>query len=346
MQKIHNEIYDEGENNSLKSVLAAITTCKRKPEMVERAIKSVVAQTYTDWDLVVVDDSPSDYEFRDDVRKMVEGWSKRDSRIRYVPHDKNYGASHARNTALRIANSTVALGGYEFIAYLDDDDEWLPEKLEKQIERFSECDENTALVVGGLKIVYDNIMKIIEHVPLRRSEIKSFFQLAYQCGTTTAPLIRTECINAVGGFDENLPAREDWEMWMRIVDKYKVEFIYEPLFIYHDHDGIHVSSSIRNHIKAREIINSKYREYLEANKSEYWAQMMDIMILYYSAGEFKKAFRAWRKAISLQPTRIVANITRPVILVAKCEIKNFLLKNSPTLLYYLKEIKKYIKERI
>lgn len=96
---------------SLKSVLAAITTHKRKPEMVERAIKSVAAQTYTDWDLVVVDDSPADYEFRDDVRKMVEEWSRRDSRVRYVPHDKNYGANHARNTALKIACNYGVGGG-------------------------------------------------------------------------------------------------------------------------------------------------------------------------------------------------------------------------------------------
>ena len=104
------KIFVEGDDCSLKSVLAAITTHKRPPEMVERAIKSVVAQTYTDWDVVVVDDSPADYEFRDDVRKMVEGWSERDSRIRYVPHDRNYGANHARNTALNIA-CNLRVGG-------------------------------------------------------------------------------------------------------------------------------------------------------------------------------------------------------------------------------------------
>ena len=85
-------------------ILAAITTCRREPAMVERAVKSVIAQTYQDWNLVVVDDSPADYEFRDDVRKMVEGYASQDSRIRYFPHDRNYGVSSARNTALRIAN--------------------------------------------------------------------------------------------------------------------------------------------------------------------------------------------------------------------------------------------------
>ena len=87
-------------------ILAVITTCRRKPEMVERAIKSVVAQTYKDWDLVVVDDSPADYEYRYDVRRMCEGWAKKDSRISYLQQDKNYGVSHARNTALKIALNT------------------------------------------------------------------------------------------------------------------------------------------------------------------------------------------------------------------------------------------------
>ena len=90
----------------MRVILAAITTCKRKPEMVERALKSVIAQTYRDWHCVVVDDSPEDYEFRGDVRRMVEGYAANDERISYVAHDKNYGANHARNTALKIAENT------------------------------------------------------------------------------------------------------------------------------------------------------------------------------------------------------------------------------------------------
>lgn len=92
-------------------ILVAITTHKRPPEMLERAIKSVVAQTYTDWELVIVDDSPADYELRNDVKKMVEDWCRRDKRISYVQHDMNYGPSHARNTALKIAYNSLCVGG-------------------------------------------------------------------------------------------------------------------------------------------------------------------------------------------------------------------------------------------
>ena len=99
-------------------ILAAITTCKREPAIVERAVKSVIAQTYTDWNLVVVDDSPADYILREDVRRMVEGYASQDSRIRYVAHDRNYGAQRARNTALKIANNTDGGGSMSILLTL------------------------------------------------------------------------------------------------------------------------------------------------------------------------------------------------------------------------------------
>ena len=99
-------------------ILAAITTCRRAPDMVERAVKSVIAQTYKDWELVVIDDSPSDYELREDVRKMVEGYAAQDSRIRYVAHDNNYGSQRARNTALKIAENTYEGGGMSLLRTL------------------------------------------------------------------------------------------------------------------------------------------------------------------------------------------------------------------------------------
>ena len=92
-------------------ILAAITTCRREPAMVERALKSVIAQTFKDWDCVVVDDSPAEYELRGEVRRMVEGYAARDGRIRYVAHDRNYGAQRARNTALKIAVGSSTDGG-------------------------------------------------------------------------------------------------------------------------------------------------------------------------------------------------------------------------------------------
>ena len=197
-------------------ILAAITTHKRRPEMVGRALRSVIAQTFTDWNCVVVDDSPADWPLRDDVRKMVEGYARQDSRIRYVAHGRNYGAQRARNTALSIANNTHGGGGYdEYIGYLDDDDEWLPEKLEKMYARFQECGEDTGLVYcRGFSVCQDP--RTGKEYLIRGKPRPSFegnvygrMMLGDFVGTFSNPLMRTKYLVQAGGMDENVVNRDD-----------------------------------------------------------------------------------------------------------------------------------------
>lgn len=322
----------------MKSVLAAITTHKRKPEMVERAIKSVVTQTYTDWDLVVVDDSPADYEFRDDVRKMVEGWSRRDSRIRYVPHDKNYGANHARNTALNIASD----GGYEFIGYLDDDDEWLPEKLEKHIAKFNEKDEDTALVycrsyimndegkITGMEFEYNG-----EKRPLHEGNIYDKLIIFDFIGTCTNPMIRTKFFNYIGGFDEDIPAREDWDAWLRLAKKYKISYVDEGLMIYHAHDGEHLGWNPATQAAGFEKIRIKNIDYLRENKYAHLNILTIIARYYKQSKEYGNSFITELKAAFIQPLRIKTNM--------KTFLRLLLMMISPKLFEYLRNIKRKLK---
>ena len=96
-------------------VTVVITTYKRPPEIVNRAIQSVLMQTYPHIELIVVDDSPADYELREETARLVTGIG---GNTRYIQHEKNLGACAARNTGLKHANGV-------YIAFLDDDDEWL-----------------------------------------------------------------------------------------------------------------------------------------------------------------------------------------------------------------------------
>ena len=114
-------------------VSAVITTCKREPAIAERALLSVLNQTYKDIEIIIVDDSPDDYPLRKEVESMVT----RHAGVKYIKHAQCMGACAARNTGLRAASG-------EFIAYLDDDDEWLPEKTAVQLEAFT--DDRIALV--------------------------------------------------------------------------------------------------------------------------------------------------------------------------------------------------------
>ncbi|MBQ3394806.1 MAG: glycosyltransferase [Synergistaceae bacterium] len=315
----------------MKSVLAAITTCKRKPEMLERAIKSVAAQTYTDWDLVVVDDSPADYEFRDDVRKMVEEWSRRDSRIRYVAHDKNYGAPRARNTALKIASD----GRYKFIAYLDDDDEWLPEKLEKQIAKFSECDENTALVYcRGFRA--DRSGDYIDFRKFREGYVyPELFETDF-IGTFTAPLIRTECINVIGGFDEEMIAHQDYDTWIRLAERYNIMFTDEKLFCKHnEHKEEQISKDLYKYVLMFERILKKHERYLSGHKNVYRLALYNLSYRCTRAGDWQKCFDSLKKALVLQPLKCTATIKKYLIYA--------MMKNTPDLLNSLVRIKQKLK---
>lgn len=300
---ISREKSNEGEYSL---ILAAITTHKRPPEMVERAIKSVIAQTYTDWNLVVVDDSPADWELRDDVMKMVEGYSRNDSRIRYVAHDRNYGVSHARNTALGIA----VRERYEYIAYLDDDDEWLPKKLEKQLARLEECGENTALVYCGYCIIDDasgrtTIMDIYAGGNL--SMLNAILQ-ENVVGSTSFPLIRTRCLAEIGGFDKKLEPSEDYDAWLRLAERFEIACVKEPLVNYHMHNLGNLGGSASRRLNAMQMFMEKYKTYLENDKNLHWYKLIGISVLYSHNRQYGKSVKAWLKAISLCPFKIVGNL--------------------------------------
>lgn len=104
--------------NGLVSIITPTWNCGR---FIAETIESVKAQTYADWEMLIVDDCSTD-----NTREVVAEFQKKDPRIKYHCLDKNSGAAVARNTALRMAKG-------RWIAFLDSDDLWTPEKLEKQL---------------------------------------------------------------------------------------------------------------------------------------------------------------------------------------------------------------------
>lgn len=334
---ISREKSNEGEYSL---ILAAITTHKRPPEMVERALKSVIAQTYTDWNLVVVDDSPADWELRDDVMKMVEGYGENDSRIRYVAHDRNYGAQRARNTALKIACDE----GFEFIAYLDDDDEWLPEKLSKQLAKFQEYDDDTAVVYCLYYYVNEEkgIMNVPEYFRILDGYVYDEMMLGDFIGSVF-PLARTKSLIDVGGFDESLEANQDYDMWTRTAERYKFACVPEPLAKLHRYDGEHIWSDMRKPIKGHERLLEKYKDYFSSHKYACWKMVTSLMHMYRENGETRKSLMMWLKSVSLQPGRVGANIWNLINILYP--FREWLRKKNPELFYKLRRIKRKLEGR-
>lgn len=137
----------------LVSVITPTYNCGR---FIEETIRSVQAQTYGNWEMLIVDDCSSD-----DTADIVARYAAKDSRIRYIRNDVNKGAAETRNKALRTASG-------RWIAFLDSDDLWLPEKLQRQIEfmegngyafsyheydEINEASQPLGIHVGGLSCV-------------------------------------------------------------------------------------------------------------------------------------------------------------------------------------------------
>lgn len=250
-------------------VSAVITSYKRPPEIVERAVKSIINQTYSNLEIIVVDDSPADYELRDAVRDTV---LKYQDRVKYIRHEKNMGACVARNTG--IDNSAG-----EYIAFLDDDDFWRENKIELQLKKALET--NAGLIYCKCLITVEETGKQI----LFKQEYRTGFVyddlLKWNfIGSTSFPLVKRECFEKCGKFDPMQPAAQDYDVWIRIAEKYEVDYVDEILVDYSVHAGERISADPFNMIKAGELILIKYNDYLKKHPKTLARRKRTIAVFY------------------------------------------------------------------
>jgi glycosyltransferase involved in cell wall biosynthesis len=196
-------------NHPLVSVV--IPTCNRSG-LLQRAIASVLRQTYEHLEVIVVDDASTD-----DTRKVVESFH--DHRIRYVRHTTNRGGSAARNTGVDAATG-------QYIAFLDDDDGWVPEKTQKQLEVLRHFDAVLCTCsVNGRSCAKRRPREVVAPRDLRRSP--------YAVGGTGVLMAKAGTIKDLR-FDEQLPICQDWDLFIRIAQRCDIAYLNEPLLIYNE----------------------------------------------------------------------------------------------------------------
>lgn len=240
-------------------VSVIITTYKREYECVKRAIDSVLNQSYRKIEILVIDDNGESNEYSEEISKNL----KEIERVKYIKNETNIGAQKSRNKGIKNSSG-------EFVAFLDDDDTWENKKIEKQLQCFG---KNVGLVFcNGYRINenYNPPYKEIYHKNMK--EKVKFEELLFEdyIGTTSQAIIRKECLNKTGLFDESLPARQDYEMWIRVSKFYDVIGVNEPLFNHFIHKGEQISKSGKKALIGYTTIYNKYKEnYDKDNKAKY-----------------------------------------------------------------------------
>lgn len=282
-----------------------ITTYKRNPKILERAVNSVINQTYRNWELYIIDDSPNDYKERDNVKKMINKY--KNNKIHYLQQPKNLGACKARNRGIKLAKG-------EYIAFLDDDDVWKSNKLEIQLKKMEELDNNYALVYCGSTFYNQKTNKYKKHKTIFKSGYV-FDELITNnfIGGSSFPLIKTKIIKELGGFDERLLACQDLDMWLRVAEKYFIDYVEEPLVIYYLHDGEQISTNPTKRIQGTRIKMEKYKDYLENHPQKYSLCLLECAYSEALNKELKKSIITWWESIKkgkLSFTNIIVSFAR------------------------------------
>jgi glycosyltransferase involved in cell wall biosynthesis len=193
-------------------------------DFIIRALESVVVQTYAPTQIIVVNDGSTD-----DTQRLVEVFSTKSPITLKIVQKENGGLSSARNAGIVASTSP-------YVAFLDADDLWYPEKLEQQATLFSSNKfPNLGLVYCKYDVidkagVIDPSAKIVPLDPLMRGN--AFDRLLEGnkiLSSGSGVLIKKGVFDTVGLFDETLRFAEDWDMWLRIAEQYEIDFVDETL---------------------------------------------------------------------------------------------------------------------
>lgn len=222
---------------------------------VERAIRSVLHQTVQDFEILIVNDGSTDT-----TAEVLDVLAIEDPRIRVRHLSQSVGVSAARNAAIEHSSGS-------YIAFLDDDDEWLPSKLEVQLAALREAPPDVAGVYSPYwRVDASGRTDVWGAVNVSGSlSRREFFRR--NLIATPSVVLRRDILAKVGGFDETLPCLEDWDLWVRISAVAKFIFVPEPLVKVHFTPGSLTMQSDA-HIKACHILVAKVSARDDINKTE------------------------------------------------------------------------------
>ena len=274
---------------------------------ISRAIDSVLNQTYSNLELIVVDDGSND-----DTRVVVE--SIHDKRIKYIKNSKSMGAAFARNLGIKHSRG-------DLIAFQDSDDEWLPVKLLIQVNALLESDQNVALVYSPMIRVYEETKEeCLFSSPVFCPETQDFYRKALALGVRgigiQSCLIRKSALLHVGGFDENLPKWIDLELFIRLAREYKFQYIDKPLVKYY-FSKFSISTNITAQINASKYIIEKYKNDIGGDPKIFAPHLRLLANAYIKNKEFYKGRECLKKLISIGESTLKDKIKLLISLFGK-----------------------------
>ncbi len=290
--------------------ISIILPTYNREHLLGRSIQSVLNQTYRDFELIIVDDGSTD-----NTEKLVRSFKK--ETINYIKHRENRGPATARNTGIKSASG-------EYIAFQDSDDEWLPEKLEKQMMVFKASPPDVGVVYTGFFQFINTRKRYIPPTKVVQKDGYIFANLMKDCFVSTqTTLVKRDCFIVTGMFDERFTPSEDWELFLRMSRQYQFRCVNEPLVIvYHQPDSI--TANLSAEIRSYKLVLDQYFEDISHDSRVMASHYFRIGRLLYSSGEcsqgrdyFVKSVRAYPLDIRAYGTFLISLLGKTVYTIAE-----------------------------
>ena len=281
-----------------KPTVSVVIPMRDGERFVERTLRSALAQDYPDFEVIVVDDGSTDAS-----AQIVERVAATDERVRLVPGDGS-GVALARNLGIECSRA-------ELIATLDHDDVWLSNKLGRQVRRFAACEDDVALVYTWSYLIDEDDRVLRRFRPFDERTMRTlegwvFFPLLYKCFlTASSPLYRRQCLEAVGGFDTDAGSIEDWELDLRLAERYRFALVPDYLVGYRQHPAMRSSTHTKMTALHRGLLSRAAERHPGAPRAlQRWARSEHLGSLVsrrIDAGDLHNATRYLARAVVLDP---------------------------------------------
>jgi glycosyltransferase involved in cell wall biosynthesis len=258
-----------------------------RPKFLQAAIRSVLNQSFSNLETVVVDDGSVT-----DLVPILDAFN--DGRIRYFRHESNRGEAAARNTG--ILNSRG-----DYLAFLDDDDEWRSDKLQLQLDLFARSSREVGCVYGGYVAVRaTDGQAVFRRLPSKRGNLSQELMVRNIVGPPSTVMLTRECIDYVGLCDEELAFGVDYDLWIRVARKFEFDFVCDTVVKYSIHEGQLTADAARS-VKGHEDLSRKYGSFFRQDRRMIAAEYFELAMQRCFEGDSASARRTFWKAIRFDP---------------------------------------------
>ncbi len=247
-------------------MVTVIIPAYNRASIIKRSIDSVLNQTWSDLELIIVDDASTD-----NLEEVIREYT--DKRIKYIRLPNNQGACHARNIGI-----DMSMGKY--IAFQDSDDYWFPKKLEKQMDSLLKSGDDLSICRMVTEYVSSGKKKEFHDEKFSSKDLTLERELAHSFISTQLLVGKRECFEQIK-FDEKFPRFQDWDLGIRMVEKFRFSFVNEVLVTRYV-DGESLSTNPGKGFTAGQMLLDKHHEIYglypksKAKFLEFYAQQQEL----------------------------------------------------------------------